>query len=140
MRDTPALTDAASLTDALLRRAFAETTRGEARRAHRLGRLLADPAGRELLFTHTHPGEVSAQRVDLTVVTQKAVRVRERPGRERVRRETRVHESECTRQLRLTEIEPDDPEELDRLFEKEGTLVIGCEPFTHYAGITEPTT
>ncbi len=30
-----------------------ETTRGEARRAHRLGRLLADPDGRELLFTLT---------------------------------------------------------------------------------------
>ncbi len=30
-----------------------ETTRAEARRAHRLGRLLADPAGRELLFTLT---------------------------------------------------------------------------------------
>ncbi len=51
--DAPELTTATSLADALLRRASAQTTRAEARRARRLGRLLADPAGRELLFTLT---------------------------------------------------------------------------------------
>lgn len=35
----------------------------------------------------------------------------------------------------LTEIEPAEPDLLDSLFEEEDTYVIGCEPFTHYAGI-----
>ena len=51
--DQPQVAPAIALADALLRRAFAQTTRGERRRARRLGRLLADPDGRELLFTLT---------------------------------------------------------------------------------------
>ena len=45
--------DAGVLADALLRAALAGTTRAEQRRASRLGRLLGDDAGRELLFTLT---------------------------------------------------------------------------------------
>jgi RHH-type proline utilization regulon transcriptional repressor/proline dehydrogenase/delta 1-pyrroline-5-carboxylate dehydrogenase len=47
------LADAEACADALLRAALDGTTRAERRRAARLGRLLADPAGRELLFTLT---------------------------------------------------------------------------------------
>jgi RHH-type proline utilization regulon transcriptional repressor/proline dehydrogenase/delta 1-pyrroline-5-carboxylate dehydrogenase len=48
------MADAAiALADTILRRSVAETTRAERRRAQRLGRLLADPAGRELLFALT---------------------------------------------------------------------------------------
>jgi hypothetical protein len=32
------------------------------------------------------------------------------------------------------EIEPEDPEALDRLFDDKNTLIIGCEPFSHYTG------
>lgn len=35
----------------------------------------------------------------------------------------------------FTEIEPEDPEKLDRLYEEKGTFVIGCEPFAHYSGM-----
>jgi hypothetical protein len=38
----------------------------------------------------------------------------------------------------LAEIEPEDPDRLDRLFEGEDTFVIGCEPFAHYSGIKRP--
>ncbi len=44
---------AEKLAAALLRRAAADTSRAERRRARRLGHLLGDPAGRELLFTLT---------------------------------------------------------------------------------------
>lgn len=35
----------------------------------------------------------------------------------------------------LTEIEPEEPNKLDRLYDEEDTFVIGCEAFTHYSGI-----
>ena len=44
---------AGDLAELLLRNAAAQTSRSEHRRARRLGRLLADPAGRELLFSLT---------------------------------------------------------------------------------------
>jgi hypothetical protein len=37
----------------------------------------------------------------------------------------------------LTEVELEEPIKLDRLFETEGTFVIGCEPFAHNQGIEE---
>jgi len=37
--------------------------------------------------------------------------------------------------LLLTEIEPEDLDQLDMLYEEENTFVIGCEPFAHYSGI-----
>jgi hypothetical protein len=33
------------------------------------------------------------------------------------------------------EIQPEDPDALDVLFEQKGIVVVGCEPFTHYRGI-----
>jgi hypothetical protein len=35
----------------------------------------------------------------------------------------------------LTEIEPEEPSELDRLCEEKYLIVVGCDPFTPYAGI-----
>jgi RHH-type proline utilization regulon transcriptional repressor/proline dehydrogenase/delta 1-pyrroline-5-carboxylate dehydrogenase len=52
--DDDVMVDASDrLASALLRAAIAQTTRAEARRARRLGRILADTRGRELLFTLT---------------------------------------------------------------------------------------
>ena len=41
------------------------------------------------------------------------------------------HEDFCNL---FREIEPEEPELVDRLYEKEGAFIIGCEPFVHYAG------
>ena len=35
----------------------------------------------------------------------------------------------------FVEVEPEKPKELDRLYDERKTFIIGCEPFTHYAGI-----
>jgi hypothetical protein len=35
----------------------------------------------------------------------------------------------------LREIEPEEPDGLDQLYDKENTFIIGCEPFSHYSGI-----
>ena len=35
----------------------------------------------------------------------------------------------------FVEVEPEQPKELDRLYDERKTFIIGCEPFTHYAGI-----
>ena len=56
--------------------------------------LLAEQLGRELRLARPHPVDVAAQRVDLAVVGDVAVRVRELPARERVGREARVDEPE----------------------------------------------
>ena len=47
--DSMAVDEAIALADALLRGAFATSTRRERRQLHRLGRLVADPEGRELV-------------------------------------------------------------------------------------------
>ncbi len=41
-------------------------------------------------------------------------------------------------QYSFAEIEPADPDKLDKLYEDEDTFIIGCEPFSHYAGIKKP--
>ena len=56
--------------------------------------LLAEQLGGELRLAGPHPVDVAAQRVDLAVVGDVAVRVRELPARERVGREARVDERE----------------------------------------------
>jgi hypothetical protein len=58
-----------------------------------------------------------------------------RPGPKEERRAPYVGslEHEDFRYL-FTEIEPEQPEVLDRLYDREGAFVIGCEPFAHYAG------
>ena len=47
--DSAAVDEAIALADTLLREALANSTRRERRQLHRLGRLVADPAGRELV-------------------------------------------------------------------------------------------
>ena len=37
----------------------------------------------------------------------------------------------------LTEIEPEEPDRLDRLCDEEDTFVIGCDAFTHYSGMKQ---
>ena len=51
--DDARIAAASALAEQLLREADAQTRRSERRRARRLGRLLADPTGRELLFSLT---------------------------------------------------------------------------------------
>ena len=70
-----------------------------ARRDHRqhLLQVVAEDARLEQAFARLHPVDVAAQRVDLAVVRDEAIRMRERPRRERVGREALVHE----RQRRL---------------------------------------
>ena len=38
-------------------------------------------------------------------------------------------------QFLFTEIEPEEPDKLDDLCDSERTFIMGCDPFTHYAGI-----
>jgi hypothetical protein len=40
-------------------------------------------------------------------------------------------------QFLFTEIEPEEPAALDELCDKDHTFVMGCDPFTHYAGIKQ---
>ena len=56
--------------------------------------VVAEHVGLEQAFARAHPVDVAAQRVDLAVVRDVAVRVRQRPGRERVGAEALVHERE----------------------------------------------
>lgn len=42
-------------------------------------------------------------------------------------------------QLLFTEIEPEEPNKLDELYNEEATFVIGCDAFTHYAGMQQLT-
>ncbi len=56
--------------------------------------VVAEELRGELRLARPHPVDVAAQRVDLAVVRDHPVRVRELPARERVRREARVHERE----------------------------------------------
>jgi hypothetical protein len=39
--------------------------------------------------------------------------------------------------LLFTEIEPEDPTMLDQLFLEKGVGILGCDPFTHYRGVTK---
>ncbi len=34
----------------------------------------------------------------------------------------------------FVEVEPENPKELDRLYDERKTFIIGCEPFAHYSG------
>ena len=51
-----------------------------------------------------HPVVVAAQRVDLAVVRDHPVGMRQRPGRERVGREALVHERERAREIRIVQV------------------------------------
>ena len=59
----------------------------------------------ELRLAGAHPVDVSAQRVDLAVVGDEAIRVRKLPARERVRRVPRVDEGHGRLDARVAEVE-----------------------------------
>ena len=69
-----------------------------------LREVVAEELGRELRLARANPVHVAAQRVDLAVVRNQPVRVRELPARERVRREARVHERERAREPLVDEV------------------------------------
>ncbi len=69
-----------------------------------LGEVVAEQLGGELRLARPHPVDVPAQRVDLAVVGDHPVRMRERPARERVRREARVHERQARCDPRVTQV------------------------------------
>ena len=54
--------------------------------------VVAEQLGLEQRLARVHPVDVAAQRVDLAVVRDVAVRMRAVPARERVRAETRMHQ------------------------------------------------
>ncbi len=56
--------------------------------------VVPEQLGCELRLARPHPVDVAAQRVDLAVVGDHPIRVRKLPARERVGRESRVHERE----------------------------------------------
>ena len=69
-----------------------------------LREVVAEQLGRELRLARAHPVDVAAQRVDLAVVGDHPVRVRERPARERVRREARVDQREGALEPRVRQV------------------------------------
>ena len=66
-----------------------------------------------------HPVAVARQRVDLAVVAQVAVGVRQRPARERVGREARVHQRQARLERRVAQV----GEELAQLLRRQHPLV-----------------
>ena len=66
--------------------------------------VLAEQRRFEQPFAGAHPVDVAAQRVDLAVVRDVAVRVRERPRREGVGAEALMHERERRRHIRVQQI------------------------------------
>ena len=75
-----------------------------------LVQVVAEQLRCELRLARTHPVDVPAQRVDLAVVRDHAIRVRELPARERVRREAGVHERQRAREARVAEVRVVAPE------------------------------
>ena len=72
------------------RQNFLQVVADEVRLAHRLAR--------------AHPVDVAPQRVDFTVVRDVAVRMRQRPRRERIRAEPLVHQRQCRLHARIHQI------------------------------------
>jgi len=72
--------------------------------------VVAEELRGELRLARPHPVDVAAQRVDLAVVSDHAIRVGELPARERVRREARVHEGERARQPLVGQVREEAPE------------------------------
>ena len=69
-----------------------------------LRQVLAEQLRRELRLARAHPVDVPAQRVDLAVVGDHPVRVRELPARERVRGEPGVDERQRRLRARVLEV------------------------------------
>ena len=69
----------------------------------RLG-AIPESGGSHRRFAHAHPIQISAQGVDLAVVAEEAVRMRQPPRRKGVGRETRMHQRNCASQIRVPQI------------------------------------
>ena len=66
--------------------------------------VVAEQVGLQQRFASVHPADVAAQRVDLTVVRDIAVRVRALPARERVGAKARVHQRQRGFDCRIAQI------------------------------------
>ena len=66
--------------------------------------IVAEELGRHQRFARLHPVDVAAQRVDLAVVGDVPIRMRQRPRRKRVRAEALVHERERRLDARVAQI------------------------------------
>ena len=89
------------------------------------GQVAGDQVAGQLRLARPHPVPVAAHGVDLAVVRDVAVGVRQRPRRERVRREPRVHQGERAREALVGQV----GEERLELAGGEHPLVdAGCAP------------
>src|SRR6185436_14195859 len=68
------------------------------------GQSLAESRRRHDAFADTHPVEIAAQRIDLAVVTEEPVWMRQPPRREGVGRESRMHQRDGADEIVLAEI------------------------------------
>jgi len=66
--------------------------------------VVAEQVGGYRRLARRHPIDVAAQRIDLTVVSDHAVGMRERPRRERIRGKSLVHERERALEILVVEI------------------------------------
>ena len=66
--------------------------------------VVAEQIALEQALARAHPVDVAAQRVDLAVVRDEAVRMRQRPRRERVRAEPLVHQRQRAVQALVRQI------------------------------------
>ena len=69
-----------------------------------LGDVVAEQFGIDARLPRRHPVDVAAQRVDLAVVGDHAIGMREAPGRERVGREALMHERERGFEARIEQV------------------------------------
>ena len=71
---------------------------------HHLGEIGAEQVGRHRLTARRHPVSVAAYRVDLAIVTDEPVGVREAPGRKGVGRKALVNQRQCRDSQRVAQI------------------------------------
>ena len=69
-----------------------------------LGNVVAELRRRHRGLARRHPVVVAAQRIDLAVMRDHPVGMRQRPGRERVGREALVHQSERALEIRIVQV------------------------------------
>ena len=72
--------------------------------------IVAEQIARQQSLARSHPVDVAAQRVDLAVVRDQPVGVRERPRRERVRAEALMHQRQRGDQRRIRQIREHRPQ------------------------------
>jgi hypothetical protein len=69
-----------------------------------LGNILAEQVGGDGRLPRRHPVHIAAQRVDLAVMRDHAIGMRQRPGRERVGREALMHQRQRRLEARIAQI------------------------------------